>query len=296
MPNSRCAAQGVPSCERGDSLRTVWQEAPMVLCKPQPCDIRASAWQAAYRSVEYYCWLWPRLGGVKLHLILKEELGVEVTGGRDSFLRFLSDKGFMLPRLKRRRTTDSNHLYRKYPNLVKDIEVQHVNQVWVSDITYIWISGDVLYLHLVSDLYSHAIIGWHLSESMEAENTVKALQMAIRAAGGGNLCGTIHHSDRGSQYACYRYVGILTEHHIRISMTETYNPTDNAMAERQNGILKTEKIYLQEMYSCYEQAREEIAKTIDFYNRRRPHMSIGMKKPIEVYTGEQPGKNLWKKK
>ena len=247
-------------------------------------------------SVEYYRWLWPRLGGVKLHLILKEELGVEITGGRDSFLRFLSDEGFVLPKLKRRRTTDSNHLYRKYPNLVKGFDVQHVNQVWVSDITYIWISGDVLYLHLVSDLYSHAIIGWHLSESMEAENTVKALQMAIRAAGGGNLCGTIHHSDRGSQYACYQYVGILTEHHIRISMTETYNPTDNAIAERQNGILKTEKIYLQEMYSCYGQAKEEISKTIDFYNRRRPHMSIGMKKPMEVYTGEQPGNNLWKKR
>lgn len=247
-------------------------------------------------SVEYYRWLWPRLGGVKLHLILKEELGVEVTGGRDSFLRFLSDEGFVLPKLKRRRTTDSNHLYRKYPNLVKGLDVQRVNQVWVSDITYIWISGDVLYLHLVSDLYSHAIIGWHLSESMEAENTVKALQMAIRVAGGGNLCGTIHHSDRGSQYACYQYVGILAEHHIRISMTETYNPTDNAIAERQNGILKTEKIYLQEMYSCYEQANEEIAGTIDFYNWRRPHMSIGMKKPMEVYAGEQPGKNLWKKK
>jgi putative transposase len=247
-------------------------------------------------SVEYYRWLWPRLGGVKLHLILKEELGREVTGGRDSFLRFLSDEGLMLPRLKRRRTTDSNHLYRRYPNLIKGIDIQHVNQVWVSDITYIWIRGDVLYLHLVSDVYSHAIIGWYLSENMEAQNTVKALEMAIRTAGGGNLCGTTHHSDRGSQYACYLYVDILMEHHIRISMTETYNPTDNAIAERQNGILKIEKIYLQEMYQSYEQARKEIEKAIDFYNRIRPHMSIGMKRPMEVYMGERPGKNLWKKK
>jgi putative transposase len=246
-------------------------------------------------SVEYYRWLWPRLGGVKLHLILREELGGDITGGRDSFLSFLSREGLMLPRLKRRRTTDSNHPYRRYPNLVKDIDIQHVNQVWASDITYIWISGDVLYLHLVSDVYSHAIIGWYLSENMEAENTVKALRMAIHTAGGDNLCGTIHHSDRGSQYACHLYVGILTEHHIRISMTESYNPTDNAMAERQNGILKTEKIYLQEMYRCYEQAREDIGKTIDFYNRLRPHMSIGMKRPMEVYRGAEPGKNLWKK-
>ena len=120
--------------------------------------------------------------------------------------------------------------------------------------------------------------------------------MAMQTAGGDNFCGTIHHSDRGSQYACHQYVDTLMEHHIRISMTESYNPTDNAVAERQNGILKTEKIYLQPMYHCYEQAREEIGRAIDFYNRVRPHMSIGMKSPSEVYYGEQPGKNLWKKK
>ena len=73
--------------------------------------------------------------------------------------------------------------------------------MWVSDITYVWIKGDGLYLHLVSDVYSHAIIGWCLSENMEAANATKALLMAIRTAGGGNLCGPIHHSDRGAQYA-----------------------------------------------------------------------------------------------
>ncbi|MDR3844578.1 IS3 family transposase [Hallella sp.] len=182
--------------------------------------------------VVYYRWRWPRLGGVKLHVILKEELGEEITHGRDSFLRFLSSEGLTLPKLKRRHTTDSNHPYRKYPNLVIGLDIQQVNQVWVSDITYVWIAGDVLYLHLVSDMYSHAIIGWSLSETMEAKHTVEALEMAIRTAGGDNLCGTIHHSDRGAQYACSQYVGTLVEHHIRISMTERYNPTDNALAER----------------------------------------------------------------
>ena len=247
-------------------------------------------------NVAYYRWLWPRLGGVKLHVILKEELGEDITCGRDAFLRFLSENGLSLPPVKRRRTTDSAHPYRKYANLISGVEPAHPNQIWVSDITYIWIRGDVLYLHLLTDAYSHAIIGWCLSETLEAENTLKALEMAIRTAGGGNLCGTTHHSDRGSQYACRQYVDKLTEHHIRISMTERRDPTDNAVAERQNGILKTENICLGQTYPDYDHALLEIAQAVEFHNRGRPHMSIGMKRPIEVYLGAEPGRNLWKKK
>jgi transposase InsO family protein len=139
------------------------------------------------------------------------------------------------------------------------------------------------------------VIGWHLSESLEAKNTIKALLMAIQTAGGGNLCGTIHHSDRGSQYACNEYVECLKLHHIQISMTERYNPTDNPIAERQNGILKTEWIYQQEIYANYETALYEIGNAIDAYNNIRPHMSIGYKRPMEVYLGSEPGPNLWKK-
>lgn len=246
-------------------------------------------------NVEYYRWLWPRLGGVKLHIILRAELGVEITHGRDSFLRFLSEEGYMLPRLKRRHTTDSRHPFRKYPNLIQGVEAQYVNHIWVADITYIWIAGDVLYLHLITDMYSHAVIGWCLSETLEAENTVKALDMAISTAGGVNLCGTIHHSDRGSQYACHMYVDRLLDFHIRISMTERYNPTDNPVAERQNGILKNENIQVKDLYRDREEAETGIAKAIEFHNYVRPHMSIGMKQPMEVYRGEEPGKNLWKK-
>ena len=246
--------------------------------------------------VEYYRWLWPRLSGVKLYTKLREELGGEITHGRDSFMRFLSDEGYMLPKQKRRRTTDSNHPYRKYPNLIQGVDAQYVNHIWVSDITYIWITGDVLYLHLVTDAYSHAIIGWCLSETLEADNTIKALQMAIDSSGGGNLCATIHHSDRGSQYACYDYVDLLVSHHIRISMTERYNPTDNAIAERQNGIIKNEKIRLEEMYPDKEYAEREIAQAVEFYNYKRPHMSLGMKTPMDVYKGNvEPGKKMWKR-
>ncbi len=233
----------------------------------------------------------PASGGNKLFHLLGKELGHDVTRGRDSFLKVYESKGFKLKLNKRRRTTDSRHVYKRYPNLIKGKNALHSNHVWVSDITYIWILGDVLYLHLVTDAYSHAVLGWCLSDSLEASNTLEAL----RTAGGGSLCGTIHHSDRGSQYASDAYVDCLIDHHIRISMTERYEPTDNAIAERQNGIFKVEWIYEQEMYRDKEQAFKEIGSMIDFYNNQRPHMSIGMEYPMEVYKGAMPGKNLWRK-
>lgn len=245
--------------------------------------------------VEYYRMMDSQMGGVKLHVLLTEDLGRDIVRGRDSFLNFLRRKGLMLPKKKPRHTTDSNHIYFKYPNLTIGLIAEYPNHVWYADITYIWIEGDVLYLHLITDGYSHAVLGWCLSETLEAENTARALDMAIWRAGGGNLCGTIHHSDRGVQYACQLYVSKLMEHHVRISMTECYNPTDNAIAERMNGILKDEWIYHMAMFKDYQEALREIGGMIDVYNNNRPHMSIGNKKPMDVYAGEVPGPNLWKK-
>lgn len=244
--------------------------------------------------IEYYRGLCPRIGGVKLYLLLASDLGKEVTHGRDAFLKFYAEKNFRLPRNKPIHTTNSNHVYRKYPNLVKGLEVRHVNHVWVADITYVWIEGDVLYLHLLTDAFSHAVIGWCLTDTLEAEGTVKALEMGIMAAGGGNLCATIHHSDRGTQYACYRYVDTLVGHHIRISMTECYKPTDNAIAERVNGILKTEVIYRERRFKSLQDARERIASFIGFYNDLRPHASIGMKAPSEAHMENGPQRCTWK--
>jgi transposase InsO family protein len=237
-----------------------------------------------------------RMGGVKLYTEIKLLVGKDLIRGRDSFLKFLRDNRLMLPRNKPRYTTDSRHPFMKYPNIVKGLEAKYPNHIWYADITYIWIEGDVLYLHLVTDGYSHAVLGWCLSETLEAVNTTAALEMAISMAGGGNLCGTIHHSDRGVQYACRMYVTKLMEHHIRISMTEDYKPTDNAVAERMNGILKTEWIYHTKQFRSRDEADFEIRRMIDFYNKKRPHMSIGMKKPLDVYYGEVPGPNLWHKK
>lgn len=236
------------------------------------------------------------MGGVKLYAELSCLYGHQVTGGRDAFLNFLRVEKLMLPANKPRHTTNSRHLYKKYPNLLKGLQAVYPNHVWVSDITYIWIEGGVCYLHLITDSYSHAVLGWVLASGLHAQYTAEALGQAISKAAGGNLCGTIHHSDRGSQYACDLYVSLLTQHHIRISMTESYEPTDNALAERMNGILKEEWIYGMSLFHSREQAQQEISKMIDFYNYERPHMSIGMKKPMDVYEGQVPGENLWKTK
>ncbi len=246
-------------------------------------------------GISYYRSLAPLMGGLKLYTELRLLYGREIVGGRDAFLNFMRHEHLMVPARKPRHTTCSNHIYRKYPDLIRGLPAAYPNHIWVSDITYIWIEGGVCYLHLLTDAYSHAVLGWRLAPGLHAEYTAQALSRVIDKAGGGNLCGTIHHSDRGSQYACDLYVSLLMEHHIRISMTQDSNPTDNAVAERMNGILKTEWIYGMSLFSSQEHAAKEIARIIDFYNYERPHMSIGMKKPMDVYQGEVPGNNLWKK-
>lgn len=246
-------------------------------------------------AVQYYRSKDPGIGALKLHYELGRIYGGKLIGGRDAFLSLLRSEHLMLPPKKPRHTTDSKHLYKKYPNLIQGVTAQYPNHIWVSDITYIWIQSGVCYLHLLTDVYSHAVLGWVLAPGLQAEYTIQALKQAISRGGGGNLCGTVHHSDRGSQYACDAYVSTLMEHHIRISMTERPEPTDNAVAERMNGILKTEWIYGMSLFEDEQDARLQIAQMIDFYNNERPHMSIGMKKPLEVYYGEEPGKCLWKK-
>lgn len=175
------------------------------------------------------------------------------------------------------------------------------NKLWVSDITYIPLAnGEVCYLHLVTDAYSHKIIGWKLSSTLKATATLEALQMALNQAieKGGEEClkGLIHHSDRGVQYCCDAYVELLQSHGISISMTEDYKPTDNAIAERSNGIIKTECVYPQRNAETIDEAHALIASYIEFYNHKRPHMSVGYKVPSEVHCEQGMQKKMWKPK
>ena len=161
----------------------------------------------------------PGIGGYKLWLMLTELYGRELIPGRDSFFTLLRRHQLMLPPRKARHTTNSNHRYHKWKNLVKDIVLTSANQLWVSDITYIQLAnGDVAYLHLVTDAYSRKIVGWVLADTLRAALSIQALQMAIDQAiemnGGECLKGLIHHSDRGVQYCCDAYVQKLQEYDI----------------------------------------------------------------------------------
>lgn len=243
----------------------------------------------------------PRVGGYKLWLMLISMFGREYVPGRDRFFVVMRRKGLMLPKPKPRHTTNSNHRYHKWKNLIKGIVLTAANQLWVADITYIALAnGDVCYLHLITDAYSHKVVGWALADTLKAAVSMQALQMAIDQAVemGGIEClaKLIHHSDRGVQYCCDAYVAMLKDHGIAISMTEDYKPTDNAIAERLNGILKTEGIYPRKQPSSLEDARVFISSFIQFYNCRRPHMSIGYKTPTEAHLEHGEQKKMWNNK
>ena len=238
----------------------------------------------------------PRLGSVKLWMLLKRQL--EETGcfpGRDAFIEMLRRNGLMV-RIKRRHryvTTDSNHNLRKYPNLVKGLEVTEPNRVWVSDITYVETSEGVLYLSLVTDLYSHKIVGWAIGPTLEKEYPVEALRMALSTLSDGDFPHLIHHSDRGCQYCSAAYVDTLRERKIQISMTQSGDPLENAVAERANGILKTEWLYHMPNLSKKE-CPDAVKRIIAFYNDERPHMSIGYQTPSEAHLQSGKQKRCWK--
>lgn len=227
--------------------------------------------------------LCPGLGCYKLWLML-QDMCPDIMIGRDRFYRLMHIEHLVLKPLHRRHTTDSNHNYRKYKNLLKTgFRPTAPSQLWVSDITYITTEEGVRYLHLITDAYTREIIGWTLSETLQACHTLAALEQAIAQAGPDtDWKSLIHHSDRGVQYCCNEYVGRLLSLGIRISMTEDYCPTDNALAERVNGIIKQEWLYRMKRPEGTRQARELIRGIVDFYNKRRPHMSIGMKTPAQM--------------
>lgn len=242
----------------------------------------------------------PGIGCLKLWLMLIALFGRDYMMGRDRFFVVLRRHKLMLPPPKPRTTTNSNHRYHKWKNLIRGFTPTAANQLWVADITYIQTDEGVCYLHLITDAYSRKIVGWVLADTLRAAITMEALRQAIDQAvamsGSEELEGLIHHSDRGVQYCCDEYVKILKAHKISISMTEDYNPTDNAIAERVNGTIKVERVYRDRHFNSIEHARNVIGRFIHFYNFHRPHMSIGNKVPALVHLEQGKQKKMWKKK
>jgi putative transposase len=192
-------------------------------------------------------------------------------------------------------TTDSHHPWPVYPNLAARLIVETVNQLWVADITYIRLREQFVYLAVILDAYSRKVIGWELDDTLEARLAVGALQRALAERGA--PLGLVHHSDRGVQYCCRDYVGLLEAHGILISMSRRGNPYDNARAESFMKTLKCEEVYLRD-YRTVGEARESIAYFIEqVYNEKRLHSALDYRPPAEfeamlanLPTPLQPGK------
>lgn len=221
----------------------------------------------------------PRVGTRKLHDRLEKQGAVI---GRDRLFRVLRRYGKLVKRKKSyRRTTYSHHEYAVAPNLIKNMVVKRPKQVLVSDITYLNLKGNKhAYLFLVSDLYSRKIVGFHLSRDLTHYSALLALDNAVKLMG--NVKGTIHHSDRGSQYCCHDYRGYLKQKRMHSSMTDESHCYQNAVAERINGILKGD-LDLDQYFQDFQAAKREVVRAVMIYNTRRTHWSLGLKTPDEVY-------------
>jgi putative transposase len=180
-------------------------------------------------------------------------------------------------------TTDSNHTYHIYQNLAKGLNVTGIDQLWVTDITYIRIKTCFVYLSVILDKFSRRAIGWAISRKIDTELCLAALKRAIDGRKPGEGC--IHHSDRGVQYASHAYVAELVKNNFRISMSRKGNPYDNAFAETLWKTIKYEEVHLWN-YETYEDVIERIPYFIEeVYNKKRLHSSLGYVPPVEFEAG-----------
>jgi putative transposase len=238
----------------------------------------------------------PRIGTRKLQYLLTDTLqrhGISI--GRNKLFDLLADHGMLVRRRKRKRisTTNSNHPFRKYPNLVRELQVQRPGHLWVSDITYISLADSFCYLSLVTDAYSRKIVGYCLHPTLKKEGPLQALKMAV--ADKVYRQPLIHHSDRGLQYCCGEYITLLERSAISISMTEKGDPYENAIAERVNGILKSE-FALDTDFESFNAAKEAVDKAITTYNDYRPHSSCNYLTPSQAHLRQGVLPARWKKR
>jgi len=228
--------------------------------------------------------LQPRLGTRKLRVLIRAQLlaaGVKL--GRDRLFEVLRAVGLLIEPLASEypRTTDSYHCLPVFTNQVKDRTLNKPNEVWVSDLTYLRTEEGFLYLALVTDKYSRKIVGYHCGDTLEAVGCIGALEMALAALPAGAR--PTHHSDRGSQYCCHEYVNALVARGLGISMTEQDHCAENALAERMNGILKSE-YGLGRRTKAKEQARRAVDQAVSLYNTRRPHTALQYRFPEAVHS------------
>ena len=223
--------------------------------------------------------LMPKCGGNKLYLNIKYDFKKQdIKMGRDNFFKLLRENHLLVKKTKRYHiTTDSKHFFYKSPNLVKDLDISHSEQVFVNDITYIKLQSEHAYLALTTDAYSKKIMGWNVDTNMKVELVKGALQMALKNRTYNHET-TIYHSDRGIQYCCPDFSEFAQKKGMILSTTQKSDPYENAVAERINGILKYE-FGLNKVIPDLPTAKKMIKQAVDIYNNERIHYSLEMKTP-----------------
>ncbi len=225
--------------------------------------------------------LMPRLGTRKLYHLLKPELQ-ELGVGRDRLFEILKANHMLItPKKKYHKTTNSYHRFKKHKNLIKEIDITRPNQVWVADITYIGTRENPMYLSLITDAYSKQIMGYNVSNSLETKGALLAMKQALKNKKKSREK-IIHHSDRGFQYCSNQYQELLTKYDVKCSMTESYDPYENAIAERVNGILKQEFIEIVKVERI-DIMQKLVEQSIQIYNDVRPHISCYMMTPSKMH-------------
>ena len=234
------------------------------------------------------------VGTRKLLIHLKSFLEEhQISIGRDALFDLLAEHKMLVRKRKRRTpiTTFSNHWMHKYPNLIIGFIPTTAHQLLVSDITYVRLTEDRhAYLSLVTDAYSRKIVGYHLHGTLSADGCIKSLRMALKQLP--NAAKVIHHSDRGSQYCSFDYVLLLNKYNISISMTQSGDPLENAIAERVNGTIKNE--LLEQSYAEYKLACKAVDYAISVYNNIRLHSSVDMLTPAQAHLRSGELKRHWK--
>jgi len=223
----------------------------------------------------------PRLGTRKLYYLLQDELK-SLGIGRDRLFRILKANHMLIkPKRSYHITTNSHHRFRKHKNLIENLEIIRPEQVWVADITYVGNRNNPMYLALITDAYSKKIKGYDVSNSLETRGSLNALKMAFknRMYSSDRL---IHHSDRGFQYCSNEYQRLINKETIQCSMTESYDPYQNAVAERINGILKQEFLFNTKNIDI-KTMQKLVKQSVAIYNKFRPHLSCNMLTPNQMH-------------
>jgi len=239
-------------------------------CSMRPDD------QLVEKAIEQVLGEYPRYGSRRVSQQLRRAPQL-MQINRKRAQRLMRKKGWLQPVKRRKtRTTNSQHPYPRYPNLIKDLRVSFPDQVWVADITYIRLQQEFVYLAVVLDVFTRSVRGWELSRLLDQALSLAALHMALEKD-----TPHIHHSDQGIQYAAIAYIDLLKEHDIQISMAAIGKAEENGYAERFMRTIKEEEVDLSE-YLDFLDALQQIGHFIEeVYNRKRIHSALGYLTPVE---------------